>query len=139
MENTMGDILSGALGSLLGGGSNNHDNSVASIIQMVVNSQGGIGGLVEKFQQGGLGDMINSWISTGPNPPITHEQVGSVFSPDQISDLAKQMGGDHSAAMGAIAKYLPDIIDRLTPQGTLPQSNDWSSNIGGLLGGLLNK
>ena len=133
----MGNILGGALGSLLGGGGRN-DSPVMTIVQMLINSQGGLGGLVGKFSQGGLGDMVNSWISSGPNPPITPTQLGGVFSPADLKELAeKHFGGDHQAATNAMAQYLPDIVDKLTPHGALPQNNDWTSNIGGLLGSLL--
>ena len=132
----MGGILGGALGSLLGGGQNS--SPITSILEMALNSQGGLGGLVGKFTQGGMGNMINSWIGTGPNPPITPTQVGSIFSIDELKALAnKHFGGDVTAATGAVAQHLPDIIDKITPNGTLPQGNDWMSNIGGLLGGLL--
>jgi len=130
----MGGIL-GALGGLVGGGSNN--SPVGAILQMVLNQQGGLGGLVNNLQKGGLGDIVGSWVGTGQNLPVSAQQIGSMFSADQLSQLTSMFGGNADQAKAALAEHLPNIVDKLTPNGALPQGDDWMSQAGDLLGGLL--
>ncbi|MEP7352760.1 MAG: YidB family protein [Acidobacteriota bacterium] len=130
------DILK-TVTSMMGNSASQSNSPVMAIVQMLANQPGGIGGLVAQFQQSGLGDMIGSWISTGPNPPISHEQVTNVVGADQISELAKKMGVDPATATEHLSELLPQIIDKLSPQGTAPEGNDWMSGAGGLLSSLL--
>jgi len=119
MEVPMGlfDSLAGALG---GAG-----------IEGALESVGGLNGLVGKFQQGGLQDVVQSWISTGGNLPINADQIQSVLGSGVIGDLAGKLGLDPAQAADQLAGMLPDLVDKLTPNGALPEGG-----IGGLLGGL---
>jgi uncharacterized protein YidB (DUF937 family) len=78
----MGGML-GALGGLMGGGAGS--SPIGAIVNMIAGQSGGLGGLVSNMTQGGLGNIVNSWIGTGQNLPITPAQVGSAFSVDQIT------------------------------------------------------
>jgi len=102
-----------------------------------VGGTGGLAGLVQAFQGKGMGDMMSSWISTGPNPPATADQMASVLGPDTLSQFAAKAGVPHGDAGGLLASLLPAVIDRLTPQGRVPESNDLESALGGLLSGLM--
>ena len=102
-----------------------------------VGGTGGLGGLVQAFQGQGLGDMIGSWISTGPNPPATADQVTKVLGPQTLSQFAAKAGVSHGEAGGLLASLLPVVIDQLTPQGQVPKSDDFESSLGGLLSGLM--
>ena len=93
---------------------------------------GGLAGLVEKFQQNGLGDVAGSWVGTGANQPISPDQLGGVLGSDTVSGLARQLGLDSGNLLGQLSQLLPQVVDQLTPQGQVPQGD-----IGGLLGGLL--
>lgn len=92
---------------------------------------GGLGGLVQQLQQGGLGDAVASWISTGPNQPVSADALGRVLNHDAVAGFARQLGVNPQDALGMLARMLPQLVDRLTPNGQLPQGD-----LGALLGGL---
>src|SRR4051812_33380404 len=119
----MGGIL-GTLGSLLGGGGGN-SSPIGAIVQMLLDHEGGVSGLVNHMQQGGMGDLVSSWLSNGHNLPISGDQISSILSSGQLQNLAAQFGGNQQEAADAVAQHLPNIIDKLSPDGTVPQGNDW--------------
>src|SRR5947209_3044749 len=134
-EHIMGDLLNTLGGVLSGSGSS---SPVGAILQMLVNHRGGLGTLVNTMQESGLGDILSSWLSNRQNMPIPAGRIGSIFSSTQLQELAAaHFGGDQQAASNAVAEHLPNIIDRLSPEGSLPQGNDWMSEAGSLIGGLL--
>jgi len=99
-----------------------------------VGDTSGLGGLVSAFQQKGMGDMIGSWISTGPNPPVTGSQLENVLGSAVLGQFAHKAGVPPSAASGALASVLPALIDHLTPTGTMPEAGGLEGAIGSLLG-----
>ena len=101
---------------------------------------GGLEGIVAKFQQGGMGEVVQSWVGTGGNLPISAEQIQAVLGSEQVQNLTHAMGIDSSQ----LANALPGLIDHLTPNGQLPQGgiNDilgqaMNGGLGDMLGGLL--
>ena len=80
---------------------------------------GGLEGLVAKFEKGGMGEIVQSWISTGSNLPISAEQITAVLGSEQVQSLTHALGIDSSQ----LAHALPGLIDHLTPNGQLPQGN----------------
>jgi uncharacterized protein YidB (DUF937 family) len=110
--------------------------SLLSTRDTSVGGSGGLGGLIGAFQKGGLGDVMSSWISTGPNPPITADQLGKVLGHDVLGQFAAKAGVPHAQAGGLLASLLPTIVDQLTPQGTVPETSALESALGGLLSGL---
>jgi len=118
------DQLSGVLGGASG---NNNESStvlVNGLIQLLSGgSQGsGLAGLVQGFQQNGLGDLISSWIGTGENLPVSAEQVQAGLG-GQLQQFAKTTGLSPEAAGSQLAQILPLIIDKLTPNGRLPEGD----------------
>ncbi|WP_374575632.1 YidB family protein [Phenylobacterium sp.] len=89
-----------------------------------------IGDLVGKFEKAGLGEIANSWVSNGGNMAISAQQIHAVLGAGPVAEMAQKLGVDPDQAADQIAKLLPQVIDRLTPDGKLPSG-------GGLLGGLL--
>lgn len=85
-------------------------------------SVGGLGGLIQAFQKNGLGDIVNSWVSTGKNLPISPEQIQQGLGGDLLKQLASQVGVSTEAAGGQLASLLPGLIDKLTPDGKMPDS-----------------
>jgi uncharacterized protein YidB (DUF937 family) len=99
-----------------------------------------LGGLLEQFQRGGLGDVASSWVSTGQNMPISADQLTNVLGSDVIGQLARSAGMDQGAAAGQLSQILPQLIDGLTPNGQLPQQGtDLGSMLPQILGGLLSR
>jgi uncharacterized protein YidB (DUF937 family) len=95
---------------------------------------GGLGGLVAQFQKAGLGEVVGSWIGTGHNLPISGDQLGSVLGPDVIGQLAQQLGLSHGEAQSQLSQILPQVVDKLTPNGQLPDpSSGGLGDIGSLL------
>ncbi|HNA49079.1 MAG TPA: YidB family protein, partial [Nitrospira sp.] len=83
---------------------------------------GGLGGLIQAFQKNGLGDIVNSWVGTGKNLPISPEQIHQGLGGDLLKQLASQAGLSTEAAGGQLANLLPGLIDKLTPGGKIPDS-----------------
>ena len=81
---------------------------------------GGLNDLVQKFQNAGHGEMVNSWVGPGPNQPATPAQVGSALGQQTISDLARQAGVSEEELLAHLAQALPGLVNRLTPNGCLP-------------------
>lgn len=99
---------------------------------------GGLNGLVEKFNQAGLGDVVNSWIGQGANQAISADQLTGVLGNDFLTQAAGKLGLDATQLSSQLSQFLPGVVDQLTPQGSLPAAG--AGNAGdllGLLGGLL--
>jgi uncharacterized protein YidB (DUF937 family) len=110
-----------ALGKVLGGSS----NSLASgLLQMIQNQPGGLQGLVQSLHDKGMGGLVSSWISSGPNPPISADQVHQVLGSDQVKALAAKAGISPDIAGAAIAQILPGLVDKLTPNGSVPDHSN---------------
>jgi uncharacterized protein YidB (DUF937 family) len=99
-----------------------------------VGGGGGLGGLIGQFQKAGMGDMMSSWISQGPNPPISSQQVSQVLGGDVLSQFGSRAGLSSGQAGSALAALLPLVIDQLTPEGKVPQANQVDDTLGSLLG-----
>jgi uncharacterized protein YidB (DUF937 family) len=81
---------------------------------------GGLGELVQKFQNAGHSETVNSWIGQGQNAPVQPGQLGSVLGQQTITDLARQSGLSEQEVLAQLAKVLPNIVNSLTPNGRLP-------------------
>lgn len=102
-----------------------------------VNEQGGIQALLERFQQGGLGAIIESWISTGSNQPVSSDQVTNALGSPAIASLAEKLGIDPQAASSLIAEHLPKVVDSFSPNGQVDEPQDLVSEGLNLLKGKL--
>jgi uncharacterized protein YidB (DUF937 family) len=135
------DLLGKELGGLAGTAMKN-PQIISAILSMLstkdasVGGNAGLGGLVQAFQGKGMGDLISSWISTGPNPSVSESQITDVLGKDTIDQFANKAGVPAAAAGGLLASLLPAVIDRLTPQGHVPEANSLDSMLGGLLSSL---
>jgi uncharacterized protein YidB (DUF937 family) len=117
-------LFDSVVGALAGGQSGN-GNQLLDVVMQLINSQpGGLAGLVQSFQQGGLGEIVNSWVSTGQNLPVSAEQLQSVLGGGQLQDIAAQLGMSPEQATGGLADLLPQVVDNLTPTGQLPEGGD---------------
>jgi uncharacterized protein YidB (DUF937 family) len=87
-------------------------------------SLGGLDGLVNQFKQSGFEDIINSWIGTGQNQPVSANQLRQALGPETVDDLSDQTGVPHDDLLSQLSKILPGVVDRLTPNGQLPNETD---------------
>lgn len=95
---------------------------------------GGLGGLVDKFKQAGLGDVIGSWIGSGQNQAISGDQLSQVLGSDTLSNIASQLGVNSGDVAGQLSNILPGLVDKLTPAGQAPAGG--LGNAGDLMGAL---
>ena len=116
-------LLDSVLGAVKGEGGEG-SNPLSGVLHSVLSKVGGLSGLSERFKQGGLGSMFADWVGTGPNPPITGEQLHGVLGSDTVNQLASKLGIDGSKVSEMLAKFLPGAIDQLTPNGKIePNEN----------------
>lgn len=132
LEGLTGNILPG----LIPGIENSHP-ALAPILQLIQSQPGGLAGLTEKLEQGGLGEVAQSWISSGQNLPISSDQIQSVLGNGMVAGLAEKMGISPEAASSHLAELLPGIVNHLTPDGSVPQQGELLSSAQGLLSNLM--
>ncbi|MGJ7613006.1 MULTISPECIES: YidB family protein [unclassified Variovorax] len=125
----LGDLggLAGALGGLLA--NNGAEGGL-----------GGLGGLVSKFEQAGMGNVINSWIGKGENQPVSGDQLQNALGGDTIAAIASKLGINAQTLLPMLATMLPALIDHLTPHGKVPEQGlgtqeDLLGSLSGLLQG----
>ena len=148
----LGQSHAGATGASTSGGQADLIGSIVSMLgqgdgQGAQGSQGGQGGpggalggiggligLVARMQQSGLGDVVKSWVGGGDNLPVSPDQLGGVLGHDTVTSMAEQLGMNHGDLLSQLSQMLPQVVDKLTPQGQIPQG-DVAGMLGGLLGG----
>lgn len=81
---------------------------------------GGLGELVDHFKTTGHGETADSWVSTGPNAPITETSLESALGGDLIDSLVRQTGLTRQELLARLSKILPEAVDRMTPDGRIP-------------------
>jgi uncharacterized protein YidB (DUF937 family) len=110
----LGGLLQGPLGGLLAGG------AAGSVLS------GGLNDLLKQFQQDGQGDVVQSWIGTGPNKSISSDVLSKVLSPDQIRTLSAQSGMSRDDLIATLSQQLPELVNQLTPNGRIPTEREAS-------------
>lgn len=149
LDSVLGSVLGGStaqggggsLGGIVGALASN-PQLLQAVTSMLGNdgSHGGLGGLIGKFQQAGLGNVIGSWVGNGQNEPISPDQLHKVLGADAISELAGKLGINMGDTANQLSQLLPALVNHLTPQGQAPQGGlGSSSDLMGMLGGLLGK
>jgi uncharacterized protein YidB (DUF937 family) len=88
---------------------------------MISSKEGGLSGLVQSFQDKGLGDIISSWVSTSQNLPISADQIKEGLGNETIQNLAAKVGVSPDDLSAQLSQFLPGVIDKLTPDGTVPE------------------
>lgn len=107
-------MFDGILSGLIGG-------EMATVVDDLIAQHGGVQGLVQQLHGKGLGDVVKSWVGTGPNQSLTLQQVQQAFGPEMINGLAAKAGMDPKELTQRLSYLLPQAIDRLTPSGLVPK------------------
>jgi uncharacterized protein YidB (DUF937 family) len=110
----LGDIL----GQVLGGGA-----------QSGMGGSGGLGALLEGLQRAGQGDVAKSWVGTGQNLPISPDAIGEIFGSGGLSAIARQAGISESEATAGLSELLPEVVDRVTPDGQVPDLDSLTASV----------
>ena len=121
LDSLLGGILGGNPRTGTGGAGADQQNPMMLMVLQLLQQNGGIQGLLAKFQQAGFADQAQSWVSTGQNMPITGDVLAKVLGHGQLGAIAQNLGVDSGAAAGGLASMLPHVIDQLTPLGSVPQ------------------
>lgn len=108
--------------------------AMAQVAMDMLNQNGGLAGVLEKFKENGLAEQAASWVGRGENMPISAEQIASVLGSGQLGEIATKFGIDPNTLSAQIAEHLPTIVDKLTPNGEVPSE---SGNLLSVLMGML--
>lgn len=107
----------GGLGGLLGGAAGGGLGGLLG---------GGLSELVDRFKQNGQGEVADSWVRQGPNQPVEPHQLEQAIGPDVLETLTQQTGLSREDLLARLSRELPNAVDKYTPEGRLPSSNDFS-------------
>ena len=118
-------LLDGLLGSLMGGtqGGGAQQNPLMQMALQLVQQNGGLPGILAKFQQAGYGAQASSWVSTGQNMPISADALSQSLGQGQLGQIAQQLGMSHGDTASGLASMLPQMIDKMTPHGQVPDDH----------------
>ena len=124
------DSLAGSMMGKLGG----EKGAIAQVAIDLFNQNGGLPGVLEKFKAAGFSDEVASWVGKGSNLPISATQVVQVLGSSTIQSAANKLGINADEISAKIAEYLPQVVDRMTPNGEV---NKDSGNLMATLLGML--
>jgi uncharacterized protein YidB (DUF937 family) len=121
-------------GSLLGGGQD-QQGGLMGMVTGLIQQQGGLQGLLGRLNESGLGEQAASWVGRGENLPIGADQIRALLGNEALQSLASKAGLGHEEAASGLAALLPQVVDKLTPNGQVPQGEpDLLGTLKGLLG-----
>ncbi|AHV94811.1 YidB family protein [Bordetella holmesii] len=131
------------LSSMAGGDSNRGSAAslVPALIELVGKYPGGLSSLLNQLQMGGLGPVVASWLSSGPNEPVSPQELGAALDPGIVSDLAERTEQDHHAVLEGLSFVLPKLVDQASPDGAVAQgqqgldASELLGSLASLLGG----
>ena len=118
LDGLMGNVM----GLVLGGGNAQQQSPLMQAALQLLQQNGGIEGIVGRFRQAGYGAQADSWVAVGENQPIAPDALQQVLGSGTLSDIAGRLGMSSSAACGGLAAVLPQLIDRMTPHGAVPDN-----------------
>ena len=145
-------ILENVIGGLLGGNAGGASSPMGSILSSMLRggqqsgglnpgggfgglggavgngglAGGGLGGLLQQFEQAGLGHVAQSWVSNGPNHPVSPDQLQNVFGQDRVNEMASQAGMEPGDFLSQLSQHLPSAVNGMTPNGQLPEEGSVS-------------
>jgi uncharacterized protein YidB (DUF937 family) len=126
----LGEVLGGMLGGgTTRGGSGGGIGDILGGMLCGGSAGGALGGLLEQFQRAGYADQANSWVGTGQNLPISPDVIGQVFGGGALSRIARQAGISEAEASQGLSQILPEVVDRLTPNGSVPDLDQLSASV----------
>jgi len=113
-----------------------HCTALTAIMSYVNSPQvGGIAGLQKMFQQGGLGSVMSSWVGSGQNQPVSADQLQNVLHSGALQAAAQKCGMDPTQLTGMMSTLLPHLVDKLTPNGQIPDASTMANHLKALAAG----
>ena len=113
-------LLDGLAENVLGIGAQQSQGSMLQVALQVLEQNGGLPGIISKFEHGGMADHVGSWVGTGANMPISGAQLQEILGSGSIGEIAQRLGLSHGDASSGLAQVLPQVVDKLTPEGQVP-------------------
>jgi uncharacterized protein YidB (DUF937 family) len=111
--------------------------SLVGIVGGLLQENGGLQGLANKFSQSGAAGAFSSWVGMGENQSVSANQIQNALGSDQVKALAAKMGIDPAQASDLLAQYLPKVVDKLTPQGKIDANANHQADLASLIPALL--
>jgi uncharacterized protein YidB (DUF937 family) len=125
LESILGGLAGGAgTGAGPAMGAQGGGAALIAILLQMLQQRGGLGGLLSQFQQAGYGKQADSWVSTGENAPISGDVLSKVLGSGEIDRIAQQLGMSRGQAADQMASALPDVVNQMTPKGSVPGDSD---------------
>jgi uncharacterized protein YidB (DUF937 family) len=121
-EDPLGSILGGLTGGR--GAATGGSGLLLQLALLLLQQNGGLGGVLGKFRDAGMGSQADSWVSSGLNQEISAEQVEQAFGPAAINDIASKLGVARGDAGSAISQIMPELINQLTPRGEVTEESE---------------
>ena len=112
------------IGSLLGKGDNSPTSVPEALVAALANHEGGLGGVVQKFESAGLGDTISSWVGTGANQAVSPDALHGILGSDMVQQISAKTGLPIAELLPQIAQHLPGLVDGMTPNGQMPSTGN---------------
>src|SRR5260370_42287323 len=106
-------MVDGLVGGIVGAG-------MVSVVNSIIEKHGGVQGVVSEFEKNGLGATVKSWVGTGPNQPISPEDVHKALGPDLLQQLSEKSGLSVQDLTQKLSQVLPQAAGKLTPNGSIP-------------------
>ena len=107
-------MFDGLIGGIVGAG-------MVSVVNAIIEKHGGLQGVVSEFERNGLGGTVKSWVSAGPNQPISPDQMHQALGPELLQQLAEKSGLSVQDLTQKLSQVLPQVVDKMTPDGAIPK------------------
>lgn len=108
------------IGSLLGKSEGASSSVPEALVAALASQEGGLGGLIQKFEDAGLGNVVSSWVGTGENQPVAPDALHGILGSDVVQQIAAKTGLPVEQLLPQLAQHLPQLVDHLTPSGEVP-------------------
>ena len=108
-------LFDGLLGGIVGAG-------MVSVVNGILEKHGGVQGVVTEFERNGLGPTVRSWVGIGPNDPVSPADLQRVLGPELLQQLSAKSGLTVQQLTEKLSQVLPQAVDRMTPEGTIPKA-----------------
>jgi uncharacterized protein YidB (DUF937 family) len=125
----MGNVMLALLPVVLSMLANRQGSAGAPGMGGGMGGMGGLGGLLEQLTRSGYGAQASSWVGTGANQPLPAQAWSDVFAPDQLAAMAAQAGVTEDEARSGLSELMPEVVDRLTPEGSMPAQDQLLASI----------
>jgi uncharacterized protein YidB (DUF937 family) len=112
-----GGGIADVLGQVLGGGAGGGG------------AAGGLGGLLEQLQRTGFAEQADSWVGRGANKPISPDAMTQIFGRDGLEQISRQAGISEEEASQGLSQLLPEVVDRMTPEGEVPEADALANSV----------